>query len=252
MCSALQHAVDQRNSLPENVYGKNCTGSVSSETNWRGKSMIVNSLIALNYYTSDSKLHVVCIWESTTWCRPACSVFWCAFPWRRQDIGVNKHWIWPSEALLFLGEIGSASKIMLTVCIWSIEECVVQGKKCVVEENTSLFGMSWFGFGLVVTTKAVDLKECEGSGYLHVTRNILWVVKGFCICFVFSHITVIKTLPLSALQTQMLQETVDMRGTFNCICPLYLRNQKENSGSLMINLLLVFFWRTAVQFSSWG
>lgn len=51
----------------------------------------------------------------------------------------------------------------------------------------------------------------------------------------------IKTLPLSALQTQMLQETVDMRGTFNCICPLYLRNQKENSGSLMINLLLVFF-----------
>lgn len=128
MCSALQHAVDQRNSLPENVYGKNCTGSVSSETNWRGKSMIVNSLIALNYYTSDSKLHVVCIWESTTWCRPACSVFWCAFPWRRQDIGVNKHWIWPSEALLFLGEIGSASKIMLTVCIWSIEECVVQEK----------------------------------------------------------------------------------------------------------------------------
>lgn len=128
MCSALQHAVDQRNSLPENVYGKNCMGSVSNETNWRGKSMIVNSLIALNYYTSDSKLHVVCIWESTTWCRPACSVFWCAFPWRRQDIGVNKHWIWPSEALLFLGEIGSASKIMLTVCIWSIEECVVQEK----------------------------------------------------------------------------------------------------------------------------
>ena len=31
----------------------------------------------------------------------------------------------------------------------------------------------WFVFGLVVTTKAVDLKECEGSGYLHVTRNIL-------------------------------------------------------------------------------
>lgn len=42
-----------------------------------------------------------------------------------------------------------------------------------VEENTSLFGISWFVFGLVVTTKAVDLKEWEGSGYLHVTRNIL-------------------------------------------------------------------------------
>lgn len=184
MWSALQRAVDQRNSLPENVYGKNCTGSVSSETNWRGKFMIVNSLIALNYYTSDSKLHVVCIWESTTWCRPACSVFWCAFPWRRQDIGVDKHWIWPSEALLFLGEIGSASKIMLTVCIWSIEECVVQEKN--VWWKKIRLCLEWVVFGLVVTTKAVDLKEWEGSGYLHVTRNILWVLSErflylFCI-----------------------------------------------------------------------
>lgn len=130
-----------------------------------------------------------------------CSCLWCAFPWRRQDIGADKHWIWPSKVLLFLDEIGSAPKITLTVCIWSIKECVVQEKMFGGRKCMSLFGMCWFGFGLVVTTKAVDLKEWEGSGYFSVTRNILWVVKGFFICFVFSHTTVIKILAPSALQT---------------------------------------------------
>lgn len=56
----------------------------------------------------------------------------------RQDTGVDKCWIGPSKAvLLFLGEIGSAPKMILKSSHVKISECVVQ-EKCLMEKNVSV------------------------------------------------------------------------------------------------------------------
>jgi len=52
----------------------------------KGESLL--RAIKHNYYTSDSKLQIIGVWESRMWCSPLRSVCWRALPWD----------LWPVEA----------------------------------------------------------------------------------------------------------------------------------------------------------
>lgn len=95
----------------------------------------------------------------------------------------------------------------------------------------------------------------ESCGHVGVTWSVRCSVDRLCIWFMFLHTNTTEVLPPCFAHSGMLQETVGILSTFNCIRPLYLRNQrgtKKQTQKLVIILLLVSFWTTAVPFGSRG